>query len=303
MHFMQSVPPSVLSADRLIARLAARQYGLITLRQLIELGFGRGAIAHRIRLGRLIPIHTGVYAVGHRRTEPNVIAAAAVLAGGAQATLSHFSAAFLWGVCRRWQAPPEIIVPVRRRPAGVRVHVCTTLTRRDVRRHLGIRVTSPARTLLDIAPALPDTRLTRAVNDARLNRHMRLAELAELLERLPRHPGTCRLRPLTQTESGPTRSEFEDRFVAVVHQYGLPEPLLNTYVAGWLVDALFPEQRLIVELDGYEYHGDRGSFERDRERDAATLAAGCATVRVTWERLTRATAREVARLQAILRTR
>jgi very-short-patch-repair endonuclease len=71
-------------------------------------------------------------------------------------------------------------------------------------------------------------------------------------------------------------------------------------VAGYEVDALFEAEQLIVELDGWAFHADRDAFERDRDRDADTLAAGCATVRITWERMRRAPAQEAARLQAIL---
>jgi hypothetical protein len=101
----------------------------------------------------------------------------------------------------------------------------------------------------------------------------------------------------------PTRSEFEDRFLAFCREYGLPEPLINTFVAGYEVDALFPAERLIVELDGWEYHRDRHSFHGDRDRDADTLEAGYETVRVTWPRLTQRAVREAARLLAILARR
>jgi very-short-patch-repair endonuclease len=283
--------------------LAARQYGLVTRGQLIELGLTRGAIEHRIKIGRLIVVHRGVYAVGHRRTEPLAVAAAAVLTGGPGAVLSHSSAAFLWGLMKHWQEPAEITLAVDRRRAGIRVHISRALTRRDIRHHWGMRVTSPARTLLDIAPGLTDLALARAVNDARHNRHLYLADLSELLERQPTHPGARTLRPFVERATGPTRSEFEDRFAEIAKRYRLPGYEVNVDVAGWRVDVLFPVQRVIVELDGWEFHGDRGSFESDRERDAATLAFGYVTVRVTWECLNQTPDREVARLTQILGAR
>ena len=291
------------SVDRRIGRLARQYFGLVTRAQLTDLGLGRGAIDHRIKVGRLIKVHSGIYAVGHPRAEPAAVIAAAVLAGGSGAAASHSSAAFLWGLRQRWEAPPEITIPVNRRPAGLRIHISKTLTRREIRHQLGIRVTSPARTLLDVAPRLPELELARAVNHARHELYMRLDELDELLERQPTHPGTRLLLPFVRSRTGPTRSKFEDRFITVARRYGLPEHRVNVPVAGWLVDALFPAERLIVEFDGYEFHGDRASFESDRERDAATLEAGYATVRVTWERLTGATDREIARLLRILRAR
>jgi very-short-patch-repair endonuclease len=188
-----------------------------------------------------------------------------------------------------------------RRP-GIRIHR-VTLTRGDARRHLGIRVTSPARTVFDVAPRLTDKALTRAVNELRIARRLRLEHLGELVARLPRHPGASRVRPLIESRQGPTRSELEDSFAAFAGQFDLPPFEFNARVAGYEVDVLFPEQRVIVELDGFEFHGTRQAFEKDRERDATTLAAGHITVRITWERLTNAPDKEAARLHAILAAR
>ena len=286
-----------------MARLAARQYGHVKYAQLVGLGFTRSEIATRIKQGRLIPVFRGVYAVGHPRPEGIARAAAAVLACGDEAVLSYFSAAALWGMGTKWPRIPEITVPARRRPSGVRVHVHPALESQDIRRHRAIRVTSPARTLLDIAPKLTKPQLARAVNEARLNAGLRLPHLAELLDRESYHPGLRLLRPYVEQPTGPTRSQFEDRFVAFAREHGLPTPRTNTRVAGYEVDALFPDERVIVELDGWDFHSNRRSFERDRDRDAALLAAGYVTVRITWERLTGAPAREAARLRAILKAR
>jgi very-short-patch-repair endonuclease len=286
-----------------IRTLAGRQYGHVTRAQLLGLGLGRGAIDHRIEAGKLIVVHPGVYAVGHQQTTAVALAAAAVLACGPDAVLSHESAAALWGMRDRWPRRPEVTAPRNRRRPGICAHRSRTLSAKDIRRHRGIRVTSPARTVLEIASRLSAPALARTVNDGRLGRHLRVADLAELLERLPQHPGTPRVLPLIRTATGPTRSQFEDAFVAFDERFGLPFPRMNARVAGYEVDALFEAERLIVELDGFEYHRDRRSFERDRERDAATLAAGYGTVRLTWERFTGSPDREAARLHAILRAR
>jgi len=284
--------------------LAARQYGYITHAQLQALGVAPGAIEHRRGTGRLVRVHYTVYSLGTPRREPIARAAAAVLAGGPGAVLSHESAAALWGLRKRWPDPPEIIVPEDRRRAGIRVHTSQSLTARDVRMHLGIRVTSAARTLLDIAPRLTDDDLARALNDGRLARRVYLAELEELRARLPSHPGTKRLRGLLSTATAaPTRSDWERDFLAFARDHGLPEPQLNAHVAGYEVDVLFAEQRVIVELDSWEFHQDRRTFERDRRRDADTLAAGYVTVRVTWDRLTNDPEGEARRLRIILAAR
>jgi len=244
-----------------------------------------------------------VYAVGHAQIAAVARAAAAVLACGPGAVLSHSPAAALWRVRERWEFPLEATVAVDRRRAGIRTHRCTTLARRDVRRQLGIRVTSPARTLLEIAPRLTTTALARAVNDARLTRHLRLAQLDELLSRMPRHPGTRALRAVLEVRQAPTRSAFEDAFP------GVREALWAPHAAGEHARRGLGGRRA-VRAGATDRRARRlrvppgqGSFEDGRERDPATLAAGHATVRVTWERLHDESHREAARLHQILRAR
>lgn len=248
-----------------------------------------------MRTGRLITEYAGVYAVGHRPELPQDRAFGALLACGEGAVLSHGSAAAVWGIFKRWEQPFEVTAPSRHRRAGIRIHQAT-LARRDVTTQIGLPVTAPARTVLDNAPRLTDKALARAVNDLRRAGYLHLADLAELLER---HPAV-RLRPFVERPAGPTRSEFEDAFLAFAERFGLPRPLVNTRLAGFEVDALFPGPRVIVELDGWAFHSSRESFIGDRDRDAELLARGYRTVRITWERLIEAPEREAVRLRAIL---
>ena len=283
-----------------IGRLADRQHGNLTRRQLLELGFNDDAIAHRVKAGRLHRVHPGVYAVGRPPKTALERAAAAVLACGPQAALSHMGALALWGFVTRWPAHFDVTVPRDRRPTGITVHRTRALQRRDVRTHLGIRVTSPARTVLDCAPQLTDRGLARTVNDARLSGYLHVDALADVLRRFPHHPGVRRLTPFVTIPTGPTRSELEDAFLAFCERFDLPRPLVNTPVAGHLVDALFVTERLIVELDSYGFHRSRDAFERDRDRDADTLLSGHGTVRITSDRMTNTPRQEAARLRAIL---
>jgi hypothetical protein len=292
----------VAPIDASIERVAGRQRGYVTRAQLVELGLGPGAIRSRISTRRLVIIHRGVYALGHAPQAFADRAYAAVLACGSDALLSHSSAASLWGIYDRWWEPFEVITSSDRRRPGIRTHQAV-LARGDVRRHLGIRVTSPARTVLDNAPRLTDKALTRKVNELRIARVLKLEQLAELARRLPRHPGTSRVRPLIETPTGPTRSPFEDMFPAFATRFDLPPYQLNAHVAGYEVDVLFPKQRVIVELDGYEFHGTPPAFERDRDRDATMLVIDHVTVRITWERFTKAAEREGTRLKGILANR
>jgi very-short-patch-repair endonuclease len=291
--------------DKAIAALARTQHGYITRQQLLDLGLGPRAIEYRVAIGRLIPVYRGVYAVGHVPLGMEARAHAAVLACGTGAVLSYGSAASLWKYVKDWSAPLEVTAKSDRRRPGITVHRATSLTRRDVTQQLGIPVTSPARTVLDMTPRLGDRQLRRFMRDARLTHTLGLSDLAELLARQPRHPATKRLQPFIDPRhpGGPTRSEFEDAFIEFARRYDLPAPITNTQLHGYEIDALFPTERVIVELDGAEFHLDREVFESDRERDAALLEAGYVTVRITWERLKQQPAREAARLRKILDAR
>jgi Transcriptional regulator, AbiEi antitoxin/Protein of unknown function (DUF559) len=274
-----------------IARISAAQHGYITRSQLVNAGFDRNAIAHRVRTGRLVRAHRGVYAVGHVPPSPHARAMAAVLACGPGAVLSHRAAGALWGLIR-WPRTLEVTAPTGHRVPGIQSHRSRNLS--EVTTHYGIPTTTPARTLLDLASTLDPASLSRAVNDARLRHLMSRDALTNVIAHSPGR-ATTRLAP-HDTEI-PTRSVFEDSFLAFIDRHHLPRPGVNQRVAGYEVDMLWRPQRLAAELDGRRYHED---FERDRERDADLPAAGLRVVRVTWQRLTRAEDREAARFAALL---
>ena len=277
-------PKRCQGPDESIGRLAARQHGNVTRAQLRALGVSDQGIKHRVGVGRLYRVHRGVYAVGRAPVVVLERAAAAVLACGPHAALSHGSALALWGLAP-WPGRFEVTVSRgHRRPRDITVHRCA-LQRGDLTTQRAIRVTSPARALLDCAAERTDEQLTRVVNDARRARLCSPAVLAELLARHPNHPAARRLHPFADPASPLTASPLEDRFAAFCARHGLPTPAFNVRVRGFEVDALFAAERLIVELDSWEFHQDRSAFETDRRRDAITLAAGYGTVRITTERL------------------
>jgi hypothetical protein len=291
-----------MSLDAAVAVLSENQHGNVTRTQLFAVGLSPDQISYRVKHGRLHRVHTGVYAVGRPATTALERATAAVLACGDGAALSHRAALALWGLAK-WPWVMEVTVPHDRRTKGLRVHRAPGLIGRDFRTHQGIRVTSPARTVLDCAPGLTDKAFARAVNDGRRNIGLRPHHLADVIERFPNHPGARRLRPFVDAKGGPTRSEWEDAFPAFCQQYELPEPVMSTSVAGYEADALFPDEQIVIELDSWEFHGDRQAFESDRDRDVDRLVAGFVTVRITWERIEKRSAREAARLHKILRQR
>jgi hypothetical protein len=284
--------------------LARRQHGHVARWQLLDLGVSHGLIQGRLETGKWVAVHMGVYCIGPRRDDPVSRAAAAVLACGPGAVLSHASAASLWGFLSRWGGGPlEVTTKVKRTRPGITAHRCPSLQPRDVTRQRGVPTTTRARTVLDLAPHLSKKALTRMVNDARREGHLRLDALNDILERNPLHPGSKLLRPFAETTANPTNSGFEDDFLVFTEKYGLPTPLINATVNGKEVDAYFPDHRLIVETDGWWFHRDRAAFEDDRERDAHQLAHGIATVRITKKRLIGTPDREATRLQEILHAR
>ena len=156
----------------------------------------------------------------------------------------------------------------------------------DATRYQGIPVTSPARTLLDLAATATTNELDRAVSEAQVLRLVSVHSLNEQFERYPRHRGTAALREAIRTDPKLTRSEAERTLLELIRRAGLPEPETNARVAGYEVDFVWRERKLVVEVDGYAFHSMRSSFERDRRRDATLVSKGWRVVRITWRQLT-----------------
>src|SRR3954470_11974364 len=270
--------------ERAIGRIAERQYGLIARAQLERLGIGARAIAHRLRLRRLHPLHRGVYAVGQRRLPGEARAMAAVLALGDGAVLSHASAAAHWEMVR-WTGLPQVTTAARgrRNRKGIRVHE-RPLPPDEITIHRGIPITTVPRTLFDLAAQVPERLLERAINEAEVRRLWDELSLDSLLNRYPRHPGNRAVRAaLRKRREGATvtRSELEERFLRFLDEAGLPRPEVNVLVEGFEVDVLWRAQRVVVELDGRSTHGTAAAFERDRGRDRALQVANWRTIRIT----------------------
>jgi very-short-patch-repair endonuclease len=294
--------------DHEIGELAGRQHGVIARRQLLALGVSRTGIGGRCRRGSLHPLHRGVYAVGHRKLSVLARWMAAVLACGPEAVLSHRSAGQLWGLLPRTGSIPETTRPTAfRARAGIRIHQ-SALPADEVEKVDGIPATSVSRTLLDLAGTLDRRPLERAMAEAEARGLTSALSLPELLERYPRRPGTPALRPLlAEGESGVTRSELEERFLALIARHRLPRPLLNVDLAVrgrfFEVDCLWRRARLVVELDGHAVHGTRKAFAADRERDRLLLGDGWGVVRLTWGQVRDEGPRIAAELRALLQKR
>jgi hypothetical protein len=273
-----------------VARLATRQHGVVARGQLVALGFGDGGIKLRLDAGRLHAVHREVFAVGHPRLTPAGRRWAAILAYGEGALVSHRSAAALWGLARTRAGPIDVTATLGRqgvdRRAGIFVHR-GRLHPEDRAERGGLPVTTAARTLFDMAEFVPFAQVESAWEEAD---RLRLLELRAVERVVERGHGRRALKPIRRLLAGAraatvTRSPLEDEFARFCAAHRLPPPSLNTLALGFEVDALWPGERLVVELDGFAYHRHRAAFERDRARDAALQVAGYRVLRVTHRRL------------------
>ena len=287
-----------------VAELAARQHGVVTRDQLIAIGFGGRAIDDRIARGLLHPIHRGVFAVGHRLRTRETTWIAAVLAAGPAATLSHRSAAALWGIRQSSRAVSDVIAPRKCRRAGIEAHR-TALHPDEVTVRHGIPVTNAARTLFDLAAVVSAQQLDHALNEAEIRRLASPISLDAFIARHPRRKGTHALKRALdrQRRTGETviRSDFETAFLDFTERYGLPRPKMNEPLGPYHPDAVWPDQRLVVELDSYDIHTTRLAFEKDRARDRDLQANGYIVLRVTWRQLTTDADEIAAQLYSLLR--
>ncbi|WP_320672697.1 type IV toxin-antitoxin system AbiEi family antitoxin domain-containing protein [Patulibacter defluvii] len=297
--------------DRTIADLATRQRGVVTRRQLLAVGITREMVQRRLEQGRLHRFPDGLrgaYLVGHRRPLPLAREQAALLVCRAdEALLSHRTALQLWGLGEDPGAVDVTVVgggPPRRAPAIVG-HAAATLPPADRRRVAGLPVVAPARTIRDLAAGLTPSQLGALLDRARAGGVVRDRELAEQLRRSAGRRGAEALRRALADAAGPgfSRSEAERRAAALIARVpDLPRPRRNARLLGVEVDLLWAEQRVVVEVDGFAFHGGRRAFERDRARDATLTAHGYRVVRVTWRQLRDESEAFLVRLALLLRT-
>lgn len=278
-------------AGQKLALLATEQHGVAARAQLLALGFTRNEIQKRIDEARLHRIHRGVYAVGHRKLTLKGIWMAAVLAVGADALLSHRAGLALWDLRRSESGVIDVTVPGssgKPGPAGVRVHTTRALRRDDAACIDGIAVTSVAWTVVDYA-GIANQREVRLVLEALDRRRIYIGrELDELLKRTPNRKGAKTLRTAIAEINGPApwlQSALEETFRELIRGSDLPGYEANVLVEGELVDALWRQERVIVELDGFAFHKSRAQFEADRRRDAKLQVAGYRVLRITQQRL------------------
>ncbi len=294
------------TGERGLAAYAGAQEGLVHRSQLLAVGISRWSIAHRVELGSLHPVARNVFAVGHTALGPRAPETAALLSVGENCVLSHASAVAVWKLLDIREDRVELTVAgrnVRQRP-GVRVYRVAELDSRDVRLRDGLPVTSPARTLIDFAGQreTDNDAIARALSEARVQRLVTDRELVAAMARCRTRGGVARLRAVLDRhdERIHSRHAAERRLIKLIHRARLPTPEANARVLGHEVDLLWRAEKLVVEMDGWAFHGHRAAFERDRDRDQRLIAAGYRVIRITWRQLEREPFVVVARIAQAL---
>jgi len=292
------------AAELALTRFAREHDDIVTTDDLRRFGLGRGAIRHRISIGRLHRRHRGVYAWGSGRVSARGRRRAALLACGSGARLSHMSGIAQWGLLEDHRLIVDVTVPGGGRDrTGIRAHDARDLLPEDLAVRDGLPVTSVARCLADLAGQYPG-RLEEAVREAKRRGWLDVAAVGAQCGR--GRPGTAFLREILRRDLTPevaARSELELRFVRLCRSHGIPLPEVNVWVEGFLVDAFWREERVVVELDGYAFHDTPRDQRRDAARNRALALAGIAVLRYGWVDVTAEAATTASSVIALLRQR
>jgi very-short-patch-repair endonuclease len=272
--------------DEKIATIAKLQRGLVSRAQMVAAGISDDAVDRLSRKSHLHRRHRGVYAVGHTAPAPLADETAALLACGDHAVLSHYTAALVHRLIPRGDG--QIHVTIRGRhgpsPSGVKVHRTRSLSRGDVRPTQRLPVTSPLRTVFDLAATADLAIAERAAEEALTQRMLSEAQLRKRVADLNSRGRRTRVRAMLDAfkEPGITKSKAERRFRSLLRAAQLPQPQTNVWLHGYSVDCYWPELGIVVEVQGYRFHSGRRAFERDTRKAAKLTAAGLGVSYVTW---------------------
>jgi very-short-patch-repair endonuclease len=259
---------------RQLAELARGGHGVVTRAELLRAELSPGDIDRRVQSGILIPVYRGVYRVGHRAPSVEADYLAAVKACGEGALLSGRAAAYLFGLSIGRPPPPEVTAPTERRVKVVKTRRCRNIDPRDATAHNGIPVTTVARTLVEIAPLFSLADLARVCHEADVKHAVKPADVEAVLDRRPSSPGAAKLRRVLRGEIPVTLSKLEARFLKLLGANDLPLPRTNRPAGTKRVDCRWPDLQLTVELDSFQYHNTRYSWEQDRVREREAHARG-----------------------------
>src|SRR5437763_245513 len=288
------------TVDHEVAAIASRAHGVVGRDELIGVGLSPAWIRHRLNAGTLIKKYRGVYRVGHQAPSMEADYLAAVKACGGGAVLTGRAAGYLLGILKGPRPAPEVTTRTERRVRGIRIRRCRGLDPREVTTVRGIPVTTVPRTLVDLAALLPIGDLARAVHEAQVRYRTRPAQVEAVLARRPNAPGRANLREVLRGDVRVTLSKLERAFLRLLREAGLPLPGTNRHVDGYWVDCRWPDYKLTVELDSYQYHHTRYAWERDHQRERRARKRGDDYRRFTYGDVTETPEYVLAELRPLL---
>ncbi len=280
--------------ERELGRLAASQHGVFSRAQADARGFSKEVIARRVRRGMWEQPHPGVYRLTGAPNSWRASLMAACLAWGPGTVASHRAAAALWEFTGFPPRRIELSIPRKReRPLPHLVHRPVALPATDVTTLDSIPVTTPERTLLDLAGVASSERVEEALDDALRRRLVSVPRLTQLLRRsaVPGRPGVAAFRSLLEQQTSVVpESVFERRLMRALKRAKCPQPVPQHEVRsnGRLiarVDLAYPSKQLAIEAEGFEWHSIRSDVERDARRQSALAAQGWRVIRLTWTEL------------------
>jgi hypothetical protein len=279
--------------DMRISQLTRAQHGLITARQAHERGLTRSAIQHRLRTGEWEGVRSGIYRIAGLPETWHQHVLAAVLAVGDFALASHLTAARLWGLPLPDIDLIEVTAPLERRARlpGVRAHRSGVFTVADCTTVVRIPTTSPARALFDISSRFDERRIGKALDDGLRRGVITLSQMHRLAVRLPGiAPGRSpkRIQRLLEARIpgyDPGGSDLEPRVRRVLEAAELPLPIAQHSVTlrgkRFVLDFAYPDRLVVIEMDGFDFHGTRTVFDSDRSRQNLLVLAGWTMLRFT----------------------
>lgn len=271
--------------DREIARITATQRTIASAEQLYARGVSKRAIEYRLSSKRMRVVFHGVYTVAPGELPPLALEQAALIACGERSFISHRSAAFVWGLLETPPALVEVSVVGRfcaSRP-GIRVHRIQSIHPSECLRHDGLWISSPARAVLEVAETASVDEVAHLVNEGQGLRRFKPRDLEAVRRRHRGRRGVGRLAEVLGDEDAMTitRSKAEKAFLKLIRDARLPAPETNQRLGPYEPDFMWREQRLIVELDSYQFHGGPDGFHNDREKDLVFRDAGFDVLRPT----------------------
>jgi len=293
----------LLPADQEAARIAAQQQRAIRSDQLADAGLSRKAIARRLERGLIRRLWRGMYLLGPDAPSYRTLGRAGVLTCKDEAVVSCEWAGYFWGVRPEPELPVEVTRTAgshRGRKDKVLVHRTLLTDPRDYTERLGLPITTPERTILDLAERLSDWELQTLIADAMVRKLVTVHSLKSLLERAGRHRGVAKLKRALDDSPGLTRSQYERLLARICRAAKLPQPIMNAKLHGYEVDAYFQQHGVIVEINPFSTHGHKRAHDKDTRKIADLMAKGYTVLPFTDTQLTKEPLYVVARLQEAL---